>query len=147
MSDAAVHTRQTAEPGLQTAACGKRDRWPQAARLSVHPPASGRFSLADRCIKGKTPRNEANRTTAGWAAGHHFRKTTTPESSVDGLQGGQQADSQHQEVEGKDWGLRQPQEQVLTGRLKTLLAQKEVGDKVTNREGKKAAIRLHGMGF
>lgn len=59
----------------------------------------------------------------------------SPESSVNGLQGGQQADSEHQEVEGKNRGLRQPKKQVLTGCLETLLAQEEVCDKVTDIEG------------
>ncbi|XP_037549003.1 probable C-mannosyltransferase DPY19L4 [Nematolebias whitei] len=50
----------------------------------------------------------------------------SPESPVDGLQGGQQTDCQDQDVEGQNRGLGQPQEQVLTRRLEPVLAQQEV---------------------
>lgn len=49
--NADVYTRQTAEPGLQKAACGKHDRWPLAALLFVHLPVWGWFSLAHHYIK------------------------------------------------------------------------------------------------
>jgi len=53
-----------------------------------------------------------------------------PQPGVDGLQGGHQAHGQHQQVEGQDGGLGQPQEQILAGRPEAILAQQEVGHKV-----------------
>lgn len=73
-----------------------------------------------RCISGGSE-----------APGHLI---ASPESPVDGLQGGQQTDGQDQDVEGQNRGLGQPQEQVLTWRLEPVLAQQEVGDKVSEAD-------------
>lgn len=54
-----------------------------------------------------------------------------PEFPVDGLTGGQQTHSQNQEVKRKDWSLGQSQEEVLSRFLESILAQEEVGHKVT----------------
>lgn len=60
----------------------------------------------------------------------------SPELPADGLQRGQQADGEDQDVEGEDGGLGQPQEQVLTGGPQPVLTQQEVGDEVSGAEGK-----------